>query len=95
VSGPPPTLIVNATPVGMYPNRWASPWPEGLPFPERAIVYDLVYHPAETLLVRQARAAGLKAAGGSGMLVEQAALSFAAWTGLEAPVEAMRQAVDL
>ncbi len=76
------TLIVNATPVGMSPDRDRSPWPEGLPLPPSAVVYDLVYNPAETHLMRTAREAGLMAANGMGMLVEQAALAFECWTGL-------------
>jgi shikimate dehydrogenase len=94
-SGLSPSLVVNATPVGMSPDRSASPWPDGLPFPEGGSVYDLVYQPEETPLVSRARAAGLRAANGLGMLVEQAALSFTAWTGQVAPVEAMRRAVEL
>jgi shikimate dehydrogenase len=47
-------------------------------------VYDLVYNPKETVLIQQARALGLPACGGLGMLVEQAALSFEIWTGSEA-----------
>jgi shikimate dehydrogenase len=85
-------LIVNATPLGMSPNVDASPWPPGLPFPSRAIVYDLVYNPSETSLVRAARRDGLPATTGLGMLVEQAALAFERWTGLSAPRQAMRQA---
>jgi shikimate dehydrogenase len=93
--GPLPCLVVNATPVGMSPGSFESPWPDGLPFPDGACVYDLVYNPAETVLVSRARAAGLRAANGLGMLVEQAALAFSAWTDLEAPVQAMRRAVNL
>jgi shikimate dehydrogenase len=89
------TLLVNTTPVGMHPNIDDSPWPENLPFPENAAVYDLVYNPRETLLVKQARAAGLPAITGLGMLVEQAALAFERWTGLTAPRTAMREAVSL
>jgi len=74
-------LIVNTTPVGMAPEVDKSPWPKGLPFPRATGVYDLIYNPGETSLVRQARAAGLRAATGMGMLVEQAALSFEIWTG--------------
>jgi shikimate dehydrogenase len=74
-------LVVNATPVGMTPNINQSPWPDGLPFPNRAMVYDLVYNPRETKLVRDACAAGLSATTGLGMLIEQAALSFEIWTG--------------
>jgi shikimate dehydrogenase len=82
-------LIVNCTPVGMAPHLQASPWPVGLPFPEHAAIYDLIYNPSETLLMRQARSAGLPAANGLGMLVEQAALSFEMWTGFVAPRQAM------
>ena len=45
-----PDLIVNTTPVGMSPDSDLSPWPQGVPFPKEAFVYDLVYKPAETLL---------------------------------------------
>ncbi|MEW5828959.1 MAG: shikimate dehydrogenase [Chloroflexota bacterium] len=75
------SLIINSTPLGMSPNIHESPWPADLPFPPNAAVYDLVYNPRETKLVREARAAGLPAATGLGMLVEQAALSFEIWTG--------------
>lgn len=74
-------LIVNTTPVGMSPNIDQSPWPQGWPLPARAAVYDLVYNPRETKLVQDARAAGLSATAGLGMLIEQAALAFEIWTG--------------
>jgi shikimate dehydrogenase len=87
-------LIVNATPIGMFPEAESSPWPAGLPFPQGAAVYDLVYNPIQTRLVREALAAGLQATSGLGMLVEQAALSFACWTGREAPRKAMFAAME-
>ena len=87
------SLLVNTTPVGMHPHENASPWPMDIALPKRAAVYDLVYNPRETLLVKTARSVGLPAATGSGMLVEQAALAFERWTGLEAPREIMRQVV--
>ena len=86
-------LLVNTTPVGMWPEVAASPWPEGLALPHGALVYDLVYNPAQTALVRLARAAGLTAVNGIGMLVEQAALAFEVWTGQAAPRQAMWGAV--
>lgn len=89
----PLSLIVNATPLGMFPNIDGSPWPKDLEFPKGVFVYDLVYNPSDTLLVRAARAAGLSAASGLGMLIEQAALSFERWTGIHPSTEAMRQAV--
>jgi shikimate dehydrogenase len=74
-------LIVNTTPLGMYPEAQKSPWPAGFPLPKHAIVYDLIYNPQQTLLVQSA-SIGMN---GLGMLVEQAALSFELWTGVTAP----------
>jgi shikimate dehydrogenase len=88
----PLSLIVNTTPVGMAPKIDFSPWPVDLRFPDGAFIYDLVYNPVDTALVRAARAAGLAAASGLGMLIEQAALSFERWTGMRPSTEAMRQA---
>jgi shikimate dehydrogenase len=87
-------LIINTTPLGMTPNTDASPWLDGTPFPPDAFVYDLVYNPAETLFTRQARAAGLRAATGLGMLVEQGALAFELWTERTAPRDIMRRAIE-
>jgi len=69
-------LIVNTTPLGMTPNIHASPLPENIRLPSHAHVYDLVYNPRETKLVRDARSQGLNARTGLGMLIEQAALAF-------------------
>jgi shikimate dehydrogenase len=85
-------LLVNTTPLGMVPNTAGCPWPEDLPLPERAAVYDLVYNPLETRLVMRARQAGLLASTGAGMLVAQAALAFQKWTGQEPPFEEMENA---
>ncbi len=74
-------LVVNATPVGMLPNVDQTPWPPGLPLPRGASIYDLVYNPGATQLVRQAQEAGLPARNGLGMLIEQAILAFELWTG--------------
>jgi shikimate dehydrogenase len=90
-----PALIINATPVGMYPLAEASPWPAEIPLPEGAAVYDLVYNPPQTALVRAARRAGLPATTGLGMLIEQAALAFERWTGQNAPRAAMRRSLTL
>lgn len=87
-------LIVNATPLGMAPQLGLSPWPPGEPWPEQACVYDLVYNPPITLLVRVVRAAGLPAVSGGGMLVEQAALAFELWTGMPVARRLMRQELD-
>jgi shikimate dehydrogenase len=88
------TLIVNTTPVGMMPNTDQSPWPENLPFPPHAAIYDLVYNPRETNLVRDACSQGLSATIGLGMLIEQAALAFEIWTGQSPSREVMRACVE-
>lgn len=83
-------LIVNTTPVGMYPNIDVSPWPAGQPLPPNAVIYDLIYNPAETKLMKAASCSR----NGMGMLVEQAALAFEIWTDLPAPREEMRRAAE-
>ncbi len=86
-------MVVNATPLGMYPEDQAMP-----PVPEEAlhpgqVVCDIVYRPLETLLMRRARARGCQVVGGAGMLVHQGAIAFEQWTGVAAPVEVMRRAL--
>lgn len=89
---PHPCLIINATPLGMRPHRDTCAWPLDVPLPPKAAIYDLVYNPPETLLMKAAREQGLRAANGLGMLVEQAALSFTIWTEHTAPREVMWEA---
>lgn len=84
-------LLVNTTPLGMSPNIETCAWDWG--FPPRAFVYDLVYNPPETLLMKRARTAGLQASNGLGMLIEQAALAFELWTGHPADRDTMRASV--
>lgn len=87
-------LIVNCTPLGMTPHGDTTPWPQGVPLWSSQVVYDLVYNPPRTLLLRQAEAVGAQAIGGLGMLVWQGALAFERWTGRAAPVEIMRGAAE-
>jgi shikimate dehydrogenase len=87
-------LLVNTTPLGMFPNTATSPLPENLSLPSNAFVYDLVYNPRETELVRRARSQGLQAATGLGMLIEQAALAFQLWTGHNPPRGVLWAAVE-
>ncbi|HWQ83788.1 MAG TPA: shikimate dehydrogenase [Anaerolineales bacterium] len=88
-----PDLLINTTPVGMHPATAHSPWPEEIPLPRACFVYDLIYNPAETRLLQQARQAGLPASNGLGMLVEQAAIAFQIWTGHRPPTNVLYQAV--
>jgi shikimate dehydrogenase len=85
-------LIVNCTSLGMSPVIDASPWEDGVPLAPGQVVYDLVYNPPHTRFMAQAAAAGAQAIGGLGMLIWQGALAFERWTGLHAPVDAMRAA---
>lgn len=89
----PSSLLVNTTPVGMFPNVDVSPLPENLSLPSNAFVYDLVYNPSETKLVKSARAQGLHATTGLGMLIEQAALAFELWTGHTPPRDVLFESV--
>jgi len=87
-------LIVNATPVGMYPRSVVPRLFYEIVSSGQAAFYDLVYAPYESYLVQLAKQNGQIATGGIGMLVEQAALSFEIWTGRTAPREAMRKAIN-
>jgi shikimate dehydrogenase len=87
-------LLVNTTPVGMTPNIDQSPLPDELLLPPKTFVYDLVYNPRETKLFKIARAQGLSAITGLGMLIEQAALAFELWTGHSPPRDVLWTAVE-
>jgi len=87
-------LVLNATSLGLNPN-------DPVPFDERqfslrraAAVYDMVYRPAETALLKGAEAAGCRTANGLGMLLYQGARALELWTGRNAPVEVMRRALE-
>ncbi|MDD4980746.1 MAG: shikimate dehydrogenase [Candidatus Omnitrophica bacterium] len=85
-------LLVNATPIGM---KESDPCPiEDIPLSGGLLVYDLIYNPQETKLLKIARAGGSCVANGLGMLLYQGVESFEFWTGQKAPVEVMRQALS-
>ena len=86
-------LIFNATPAGMSPAVESSPWPSGLPLPQKTGVYDLIYNPAKTRLMQQAEDLGLKAVNGLGMLLEQGLLAFSHWTGVSLPLESVEEEI--
>ena len=83
-------IVVNATSVGMTPNIDETPVTSDLLKPG-LIIFDIVYNPIKTRLLREAEAAGAKTISGLDMLVWQGALAFEKWTGLKAPVELMRE----
>jgi shikimate dehydrogenase len=87
------TLVVQATPLGMN---------EGDPLPidpdllaEGCLFAELIYHPAETSLLAEARRRGLRSVNGVGMLLYQAGEQFTLWTAETAPIEVMAAAVGL
>jgi shikimate dehydrogenase len=82
-------LIVNATPLGMNPSD-ATPVPTRLLAPHH-MVFDAVYGPSKTALVRAANEAGARGANGLSMLLHQGALSFSIWFDRDAPIDAMRR----
>jgi len=84
-------LVVNATSVGLKPDdslHFDTEW-----FSGRHCVFDTIYNPAETELLRIARTAGARVANGLGMLLHQGARAFELWTQQPAPVEVMRRAL--
>lgn len=85
-------VIIHCTPVGMHPKVDASLIPPELFRPEQ-VVLDIVYTPLETKLLAEAKARGLRVIPGVEMFVNQAALQFEQFTGVDAPVEVMRRVV--
>jgi len=83
-------LLVNCTPVGMHPQLDRSPMPVSAL--ARGVVYDLIYNPAVTRLLRDAATAGCDTIGGLDMLVGQAHEQFEWWTGVRPPAGVMRAA---
>ena len=85
-------LLINGTSVGMHPEVDATPVSAERLKPDMA-VFDTVYNPAETLLLKQAREKGAKTIDGITMFVNQAAAQFRLFTGQEGDVDLMRQVV--
>jgi shikimate dehydrogenase len=86
-------LLVNCTPIGMRHSSAENDTPIALELiPPGALVFDLVANPPETRLLAEARRRGARTVSGMAMLVYQGAESFRLWTGLEPPLDVMRQA---
>lgn len=85
-------IIVHCTPIGMHPKTGATLVPPAL-FRPRQVVFDVVYTPLETRLLRDAAARGLCTISGVEMFVNQAVLQFEHFTGVEAPAALMRSVV--
>ncbi len=85
-------LLVNTTSVGMYPHTEETIVPQEL-LHERLTIFDIVYNPPETRLLREAKSVGLRAIDGIEMLVYQGAEAFEKWTDKKAPIEIMKKTV--
>ncbi len=85
-------ILINATPVGMLPAVDESPVQGELLRPDH-MVFDVIYNPLKTMLLREAEERGAKTLSGVDMLVYQGAAAFRLWTGMEAPEKQMRQSI--
>ncbi|MFA7405639.1 MAG: shikimate dehydrogenase [Pelobacteraceae bacterium] len=83
-------IIINCTPVGMHPHEGVSIVPAEL-FRDGQAVFDVVYNPLETKLLKDAKSRGLIAVSGVEMFINQAALQFEHFTKVAAPVDEMRR----
>jgi 3-dehydroquinate dehydratase/shikimate dehydrogenase len=83
--------VVHATPIGMYPNTEECFFREEIP---ADIIFDMVYNPVETTLLKRAREQGKTVIPGTEMFLEQAVRQFETWTGESAPRLVMERAIN-
>lgn len=87
-------LIVNGTPVGMYPHMDACPLPKEI-IQKAGAVFDVIYNPLETKFVKYAKEAGLKYSGGLSMLVWQAAVAEEIWNDVKFSVDDIKKVTEI
>ncbi len=87
-------LIVNGTSLGLKPQDPLPINEKLFPLHQAKAVYDMIYRPAETDLLRAAKTAGCRTANGVGMLLFQGVKALEIWTGKRAPVAVMRKALE-
>ena len=87
-------ILVDTTPLGMDPHIDDEPIARTDNMHEDLIVFDAVYNPNETVLIKEAIKAGAKPVYGIKMLLYQGAESFKIWTGQDAPVDVMEKALN-
>jgi shikimate dehydrogenase len=86
-------ILVNATPLGTKGETVGETIAVAEELSGVKLVYDLVYNPTETMLIKEAKKAGVETLGGLDMLIAQGAVQFKIWTGNDAPVDVMRTGV--
>jgi 3-dehydroquinate dehydratase / shikimate dehydrogenase len=84
-------VVINATPVGMHPNVDDTPLPPAAFSRKEILVFDTIYHPENTMMIKLARERGCQTVTGVDMFLRQAALQFKLYTGQDAPVELMHE----
>jgi shikimate dehydrogenase len=87
-------ILVNATPVGLHPNTDDKPGVKMDSIGAGMLVCDVIPNPPRTQFLIEAATRGAKTLDGLGMLVYQGAIAFTIWTGEDAPIEAMKQALS-
>jgi 3-dehydroquinate dehydratase/shikimate dehydrogenase len=88
-----PDIIVNGSPLGMFPDIDSTPY-DGKKLEEHQIVFDTVYNPEQTMLVKAGRGAGCTVITGLQMFIRQAAYQYRLFTGKEPPVEVMMKTLQ-
>jgi 3-dehydroquinate dehydratase / shikimate dehydrogenase len=88
-----PGILVNCSPVGMHPDVDSTPFEIGETFSPETIVFDTVYNPENTILIKAAKKAGCIYVNGLDMFVRQAAYQYKLFTGQDAPAAVMRDTV--
>ena len=86
-------ILIDTTPVGMHPNVDVKPIVLADNMHDDLVVFDAVYNPNDTVLIKEAVKAGAKPVYGIKMLLYQGAESFRIWTGRDAPVDVMEDAL--
>ena len=87
-------ILINTTPIGMYPDIHQKPLVTSEMMHEGLIVNDIIYNPLETGLLKEARKAGARTISGIKMLIYQGIESFKIWTGVEPPVKVFEEALS-
>ena len=88
-------VIINATPVGMHPNVDDTPLPAAAFSRPGIVVFDTIYHPENTMMIKLARERGCKTVTGADMFIRQAAVQFKLYTERDAPADVMHDALKL
>lgn len=87
-------ILINGTCVGLHPNGHEKPDINYDTVTANMVVSDVVFNPVDPLFLQEARKRGAKTVSGIGMLVQQGALNFTSWTGVEAPVDVMYKTLE-